>query len=81
MVVRWFSRPWTISYSSLILNCGYLMYDDGTVVAPLIGTTIVPGEVGYTEAALRRSQVDAEGLGFNIRETEAIVATLNGGSL
>jgi D-alanyl-D-alanine carboxypeptidase len=70
----------TEAFFSNIVGFYRIEDETGTVIDPLTGIAIAPGGAGYTEAALHRSQVDAEGLNFSIRDTETVTATLNGGS-
>ncbi|MEM6715997.1 MAG: TIGR03118 family protein, partial [Cyanobacteria bacterium P01_C01_bin.147] len=62
---------------------GFYQIEDasGTVVDPVTGALLQPGEAGYSEAAVARSQVDGHGLSFAIRDAEAITASLEGGAL
>ncbi|MEM6717380.1 MAG: DUF4114 domain-containing protein, partial [Cyanobacteria bacterium P01_C01_bin.147] len=62
---------------------GFYQIEDasGTVIDPVTGALLQPGEAGYSEAAVARSQVDGHGLSFAIRDAEAITASLEGGTL
>ncbi|MBF2002174.1 MAG: pre-peptidase C-terminal domain-containing protein, partial [Synechococcales cyanobacterium M58_A2018_015] len=54
---------------------------EGTVVDPLTGSSLKPGDPGYAAAALRRSQTEGDGFSFKIRDTEPVVANLKSGAL
>ncbi len=63
---------------------GFYRIEDnsGTVLDPLTGNALEPGDAGYAAAALRRSQTTGDGFSFGIKGTEAVVTTnLKGGAL
>ncbi|NEQ26941.1 MAG: DUF4114 domain-containing protein, partial [Microcoleus sp. SIO2G3] len=62
---------------------GFYRIEDasGAVIDPLTGNRVSPGDQDYTLAAVRRSQVSEDGLSFGIRDTEAVVTSLQGDSL
>ncbi|MDB9527188.1 DUF4114 domain-containing protein [Oscillatoria sp. CS-180] len=54
---------------------------DGTVIDPVTGALLQPGEAGYAAAAVGRSQEAGDGLSFAIRDAGAVTADLDGGAL
>jgi hypothetical protein len=62
---------------------GFYRVEDvnGTVLDPLTGNAINPGDADYAAAALRRSQTPSDGLSFGIRDTAMVTGSLNGGAL